>query len=147
MALMANDAADRVEQLIALTARLSDLVAKEAAAFGARDFKAADAAREEAAPLANLYRQETAKITADPNSVAAAPAARRAALAQATEKLHGVLDAHAKSVAALRELTDGLVRSIADYVAHERAAQTGYGPGGAQSQARAGSAITLNKLA
>lgn len=147
MALAAHNEADRVEQLILLTQRLIGLIADERAALEAKDHARAEAVQSEAAPLANLYRQECDRIRETPALVSAAPAERRAALAQLTERFHAELDAHARIVAAMRTVTEGLVRSIADHVAETRTHQSGYGPGAAQARARAGSAITLNRTA
>ena len=57
MAIAAQDAADRVEQLIILTERLTELIALEAAAFEARRPHEAAKYIEETARLANIYRQ------------------------------------------------------------------------------------------
>ena len=56
MSITANDAADRVEQLIALTRRLTDLLAEEARAFEARRPHEVAARAEETGRLANIYR-------------------------------------------------------------------------------------------
>ncbi len=147
MALAAKNATDRVEQLILLTERLTSLIQAEREALEAKNHASAEALQREAAPLANLYRQECDRIRQYPALVADAPQDRRAALAQRTERFHDALDAHAKIVAALKQLTEGLVRSIADHVAENRTQQSGYGPGAVEARARAGSAITLNRTA
>ena len=65
MALAANDAEDRVEQLIILTERLTELIARQALAFEQRRPQDAAALLEETSRLANLYRHESARIRVD----------------------------------------------------------------------------------
>ncbi|MFZ3008075.1 MAG: hypothetical protein WA047_18070, partial [Phenylobacterium sp.] len=72
MALSALDAADRVEQLIILTERLTELVALEAQAFEQQRPQEAMAHIEETSRLANIYRHESARVRANPAMVAAA---------------------------------------------------------------------------
>ena len=66
MAIAAQDATDRVEQLIVLTERLTELIALEAAAFEER--RPHDAAKyiDETSRLANIYRHESARVRSDP---------------------------------------------------------------------------------
>lgn len=147
---MANaaPAADRVEQLIALTERLTGLIALEAQAFEQR--RPQDAARQlvESSKLANLYRHESSRVRANPKLVEAAPLEQRQRLIRATEAFDAVLARQGRALAAAKTVTEGLVRAIADEVASQRAGAGGYGPG-AVTQAPTGSstAITLNRRA
>jgi len=150
MALSARDAADRVEQLIILTERLTEVVARQADCFEARRPLDAAAMTEEAARLANLYRHESGRVRADPGLVSAAPADRRQALIKATEAFDVELGRHGRAVTAAKVVTEGLVRSIAEEVASQREQLSGYGPGARISAAAygaAGTAITLNQRA
>ena len=70
MALMAHDAADRTEQLTLLTKRLAELIQRETQLFRARRPLEAAPFRDEKAKLANIYRQETARIAREPSLVA-----------------------------------------------------------------------------
>ena len=73
MAISATDATDRVEQLIVLTERLTELIAHEALAFEERRPQDAALHIEETSKLANVYRHESARVRANPNLVAGAP--------------------------------------------------------------------------
>ena len=66
MALAANDAADRVDQLTILTERLTDVVARQCQSFEQHRPQDAQALMEEAQWLANLYRHESSRVRADP---------------------------------------------------------------------------------
>jgi hypothetical protein len=146
MALAANDPTDRVEQLILLTERLTELVAAQAQAFESRRPQDAAAQLEEASRLANLYRHESARVRADPALIAGAPLAERTRLVRATEAFDAVLARQGRALAAAKQVTEGLVRAIADEVAAQRTKGATYGPGAAQPTASA-AAITLNKRA
>lgn len=144
MALMASDAADRVEQLIVLTDRLTQLIALEAQAFEARRPHEAAQYLDETQRLANLYRHESTRVRREPDLVAAAPADQRTRLLRATEAFDAVLARQARALEAAKTVTEGLVKAIADEVAHQRGAGLGYG--GAPS-AGSSTAITLNQRA
>ncbi|HEY8571036.1 flagellar basal body protein [Phenylobacterium sp.] len=149
MALAAHDAADRVEQLIILTERLTDLIAREAQAFESRRPQDAAAQVEETQRLANIYRHESARVRAEPNLVFGAPPDQRQKLVRATEAFDAVLARHGRAVMAAKTVTEGLVRAIADEVASQRQQSAGYGPGAttATNSAAAATAITLNRTA
>jgi hypothetical protein len=91
MAIAAQDAADRVEQLIILTERLTQLIALEASAFEQRRPHEAAKYVEETSRLANIYRHESARVRADPSLVSGAPLDQRTALKRATEAFDAVL--------------------------------------------------------
>ncbi|MET0293413.1 MAG: flagellar basal body protein [Phenylobacterium sp.] len=147
MALAAQDAADRVTQLVILTERLTALLAEECRAFEARRPQDAAANVEETQRLANLYRHESARVRSDPGMIGGAPAAARQKLITATEAFDAVLARHARALDAARTVTEGLVRAIAEEVAGQRTAASPYGPGADQRYGTAATAITLNKQA
>lgn len=147
MALAAHDAADRVDQLIILTERLTALLAEECRAFEARRPQDAAPHIEETQRLANLYRHESARVRADPRLVASAPAPQRLRLIKATEAFDSVLARHGRALEAAKTVTEGLVRAIAEEVAGQRTSTSAYGPGAAQKPSGAAVAITLNKRA
>src|SRR4051794_19958495 len=128
MALAANDAADRVDQLTILTERLTDVIAMQCQCF--EQHRPQDAARrmEDANRLANLYRHESTRVRADPALVMGAPAEMRQRLIRATEAFDAVLARHGRAVFAARTVTEGLVRAIGEEVASQREQLAGYGP-------------------
>jgi len=147
MAIAAENPADRVEQLIMLTQRLTELIALEAAAFEARRPLEAAKHHEETSKLANIYRHESARVRANPAMVESAPPAQRLALLRATEAFDAVLARQGRAIEAARTITEGLVQAIASEVAGQRAEQSGYGAGGLRNTAAAPTAITLNQRA
>ena len=148
MALTAIDSDDRVEQLILLTERLTDLIAKQANAFEARRPHEAAQYVDEVAKLANLYRHESARVRANVALVSQAAPARRQRLVRATEAFDAVLARQGRAVGAAKTVTEGLVRAIAQEVADQRPQAVGYGPGAQGAAYRQnGTAITLNQRA
>jgi len=149
MAIAARDPADRVEQLIVLTERLTALIAAQAHAF--EEQRPAEAANllAETSKLANIYRHESARVRADPSLISPAPAEQRRRLVRATEAFDAVLARQGRALDAARKVSEGLVRAIADEVASRREKSSAYGPSGAQTHGRreAGKAITLNRRA
>lgn len=147
MALAAQDPADRVEQMIILTERLTELIAASALAFEQRRPQDAAAHIEETSRLANVYRHESSRVRANPAMVAGAPLDKRRRLTQATEAFDAVLARQHRALEAAKTITEGLVRAIADEVASQRSQSSGYGPGATQNVAGSGTAITLNQRA
>ena len=147
MAISATDATDRVEQLIVLTERLTELIAHEALAFEERRPQDAALHIEETSKLANIYRHESARVRANPNLVAGAPLMQRTRLIRATEAFDAVLARQGRALDAAKTVTEGLVRAIAEEVASKRNTGSGYGRGGAAAPAASATSITLNKRA
>lgn len=148
MALTAIDCDDRVEQLIILTERLTDLIARQSAAFEARRPHEAAQYVDEVAKLANLYRHESTRVRANVALVSGAALARRQRLVRATEAFDAVLARQGRAVTAAKTVTEGLVRAIAQEVAEHRPTASGYGPGSQGAAYRQnGTAITLNQQA
>lgn len=147
IALSAADADDRVEQLIQLTERLTELIALEAQAFEERRPQDAAEHLEETSKLANIYRHESARVRANPNMVASAPLPQRTRLIRATEAFDAVLARQGRALAAAKTVTEGLVHAIAGEVAAQRTTGVGYGKGGAASRPASATSITLNKQA
>ena len=147
MALAAHDAADRVDQLIILTERLTALLVEECQAFERRRPQDIAGQVEETQRLANLYRHESTRVRANPALVATAPLAQRQQLMRSTEAFDAVLARHGRALQAAKTVTEGLVRAVAEEVAGQRTSATAYGPTATQSSATAATAITLNKRA
>ena len=147
MALSADTPNDRVDQLILLTERLTELVALEAQAFESRRPQDAALYVEETAKLANIYRHESARVRANPDLVKACPLNQRIKLIRATEAFDAVLARQGRALEAAKTVTEGLVRAIADEVAAQRKQTSSYSAGGLQSPGASATAITLNKRA
>ena len=146
MTLAAASPADHVEQLIALTERLTGLLAEQTRMFEARRLQDAAALTAQSADLANLYRREAARLRAEPRLIAGAPAERRKRLVAATRVFDATLARHGRSIHAAKTVTEGVIRAVAQEVARRRAPAAGYGPR-ARALSGDGSAITLNRRA
>ncbi|MDB5458790.1 MAG: flbY [Caulobacteraceae bacterium] len=146
MALTANDSAERMGQLIALTERLTALIAEQLRAFEAHRPQDAAINAEETAQLANLYRHESLKVRADPSLLAGAPADLREKLIAGTRAFDAVLARHGRAVEAAKTITEGLIRAIAEEVSVQRNAVASYGPKAVQA-VRPATAVALNRRA
>lgn len=147
MAIAAQGPEDRIEQLILLTERLTELVAEQAQAFEQRRPQDAAARLEETSRLANLYRHESTRIRAAPELVSGASTALRTRLVRATEAFDAVLARQGRALTAAKTVTEGLVRAIADEVVAQRAKSATYGPAATVPSGPEATAITLNKRA
>ena len=147
MAAAAEDANERVEQLIILTERLTALIAVAAQAFEQRRPQDALKDVEETSRLANIYRHESSRVRAEPGLISAAPIELRTRLVRATEAFDAVLARQGRALEAAKTVTEGLVRAIAEEVAVQRASGATYGASGVAKSSRNATAITLNKRA
>jgi hypothetical protein len=124
-------AAERADQLLAMARRLIVLVEREVEAMKARRLDGASADFEEKERLAHAYRLEIGHIKANPDLLAGISNDQKLALRDASSQLEALLTAHAATLAAMKDVTEGLVRSIATEVAIARSAPAGYGRSGA----------------
>src|SRR5690348_6804040 len=108
MALLADDAAHRVEQLILLSERLSALVAQEAERMEARLPLLEGAEAEEKNRLANAYRLELARVQQDPELIKTAPKPLLDALKKRTLGLNQALARHETALNAVKLISEGL---------------------------------------
>jgi hypothetical protein len=145
MALIANDPADLVDQLILLTRRLADLAERQAALFEANRAGDAQPLTDEAGRLAAVYAMESRRLAQSPGVLDGAPPALRAALKAETERFRAAMEAHERSIERQRILAEGLVRAIAEEAVAARPAATTYGPGALMT--RDASAVALDRRA
>lgn len=137
----------RVDELIALTERLTALIADQAQAFEARRPHEAARNMEETTRLANIYRREAQTLRAQPGLIAGSTKADRQRLIRATEAFDAVIARQGRALDAAKTITEGLVHAIATEIANQRGANTGYGPAGVKPKAGAATAVTLNRRA
>lgn len=147
MAISANHADDRAEQMITLTRRLTGLLQRETELFRARTPQLASELAEEKGQLARIYRAETLRISRDPSLLQGLNAGLKDDLRATTKAFNQALEANRAATDAVRQITEGIVQSLAKEVAANRAAPNGYGAlGQAGTPASSNmSAITLNK--
>lgn len=135
MALVADDPAHRVEQMLTITARLTALVTEETRRIDAREPPLSGADAEEKNRLANAYRLELARIKQDRRLVEGAPPALLTELRSRTGLLHERLAAHEASLSAVKLITEGLVQAMAEEAVRQRGGAGGYGAHGAMAGA------------
>lgn len=146
--LAARNGAERADALLRLTARLTELIRSETQMIQRRRPQDAVALQDEKSKLANIYRGEVARAKAEPSRFAGAPAAIKNELRRATEIFHTALAENARAVTAMKVITEGVVRAIADEAERQRNTGNGYGPSATQRpQRKAGLSIALNQTA
>ena len=146
--LAAGNPAERAEGLLRLTRRLTDLINEETRLFQDRRPQDALGLQDEKSQLANIYRAEVARARKEPTRFAGAPAPIKTALREATQNFHASLAENGRIVGALKTVTEGVVKAIADEASRQRSTAGGYGPGAAQQAGRGGNfAIAVNRTA
>src|SRR5262245_26096158 len=133
MALIADDAADRAEQLVLVTERLTVLVAEDTRRIEARLPPLDGADGEEKTRLANTYRLELARIKHDRSLVEGANPATLERLKTSTVTLHEALAAHELALGAVKLVSEGLVHAMAEEVARQRNGEANYGATGGRA--------------
>lgn len=147
MALIADDAQDRAEQLQLATERLTALISEETRRIDAREPPLDGAAADEKNRLANAYRLELARIKQDRSLIEAAAPETLANLRRSTVQLHSALEAHELALSAVKAVTEGLVQAIAEEVVRQRGDAAPYGAAGAPVQAKGPSPAILDRNA
>ncbi len=130
MALIADDAAHRVEQLLLMTERLGALAAEDTRRITARE-PLLEAESDEKNRLANAYRLELARIKQDHALIQGAPPALLDRLRRSTIVLHEILDAHELALNAVKIVSEGLVHAMAEEVVRQRGSGANYSANGA----------------
>ena len=146
MSIAASSSAERMEQLILLTERLTGLIAEQLRAFEARRPQDAAQNADETARLANLYRHESLKVKTNPTILDGAPPELKERLIVATRAFDAVLARHGRAVEAAKTITEGLIRAIAEEVHRQRHAVASYGPKAMQAP-RPATPVALNRRA
>lgn len=130
MALLADDAKDRVEQILLVTERLGVLIREETRRIEAREPPLAGPEADEKNRLANAYRLELGRIGQDRRLVEGAPPALLKELRLRTGDFQTSLAAHDIALAAVKLVTEGLVQAMAEEVIRQRGGGANYGAHG-----------------
>lgn len=130
MALLADDAKDRVEQLVLISQRLAALIDAETQRIETRHPPLDGEEAEEKTRLANAYRLELARVKQDRALIEGAPPALLAQLRQSTVELHEKLAAHETALSAVKVVAEGLVQAMAEEVVRQRGGDASYGAKG-----------------
>lgn len=148
MALLADDAADRVGQLIALSQRLMEMIDLERGLMEQRQPLPQGAHDDERNRLVNAYRLEMARIKQDPSLIEGAPKGDIETLKTTTTALHAALDRYAAALEAVRAVSEGLLRAMAEALAAQSAGPRTYAAsGGYEQPAGAPPSVALNQRA
>lgn len=136
----------RVRQLTALTLRLTERLEAETLAFA--DGRPQDVASglAETQEMANLYRRDSAHVKANPALLSSAPLDDRKTLIDATRDFDAVLTRHGRAVDAARQISEGLVRTIAAEVTAARTPASAYAADG-RAALGDGRAVAINRMA
>ena len=136
----------RVRQLTALTLRLTERLEAETLAFA--DGRPQDVASglAETQEMANLYRRDSAHVKANPSLLSGAPLDDRKTLIEATRDFDAVLTRHGRAVDAARQISEGLVRTIAAEVTAARTPASAYA-GDGRAALGDGRAVAINRMA
>lgn len=130
MALIADNPADRAEQLLLLTERLTELVLEETRRIDAREPPLEGELGEEKQRLANAYRLELARIKDDKSLIEGAPPKLMATLRERTALLQDMLSVHEIALSAVKLITEGMVHAMAEEVARQQGGDAQYGAHG-----------------
>lgn len=142
--LAAANPTERAHALIKLTGRLTELLNRETELFEARTPHKAVDLQTEKTKLATLYRTETQLAGKDKKRLSGLAPELKASLKASTQTFEAALERNGIAVEALKVLTEGLVKAIADEAARQQQSQAGYGPG---SKPTSVSALAYNQTA
>lgn len=146
--LAARNGEERAHALLKLTTRLTELIRQETVLFRERRPQDALGLQDEKTKLTTIYRSEVSRARQEPTRFAGAGTPIKSALRQATTVFHEALAENGHVVAAMKEITEGVVKAIADEAARQRTAGGGYGPGATQPSAVPGGlSIAVNRTA
>ena len=146
MGLAAHDGADRADQLLGVTERLTELVQDEISDLNKGQLDASSKNWNEKEKLAHAYRLEMSEIKKNPTLLEGATDEQKKALMQSVEIFQSVLSTHSEAIIGMKEVAEGLVRAVTREVAETRAAPAGYSATGLVSKPRdaSGSGLAAN---
>ncbi len=148
MPLAAHDSTDRVEQLIALTQRLTILVERETEVLRNRRPREIAEFQDERAKLSTLYAHEMTLIANQNSLIDGVKTELLDQLKTRTRAFKEKLSEHGRVLSRVRSVTEGMIRAVAEEVSQLKNPQTGYGAH-ANVRAHAMSApatLTLNEV-
>lgn len=134
MSRAADDATQRVEQLIALTERLTAIIAREAEALKAKRPSELSALQEEKTQITAAYMRESTALKRDKGQLALVDAELKAKLKACTLAFRDALEKLSGALARVRRVGEGLIRAIADDINGARLAAAPYSNGGMPAQ-------------
>lgn len=137
---------DRIDVLIDITRKLSRMVEEEIEMMERRTPQMLAQHEDERTRLAMTYSREMQAMREDPDAVRRITRERIEQLKDETAAFNGALDRHRRLIARMRRVTEGIVKSVADEAAAQRAPRTAYARPGTAAAAYAKPApIALNR--
>jgi flagellar biosynthesis/type III secretory pathway chaperone len=139
----------RIDDLIAITGRLSDLMNRETAMLGEMRGGEIAGLQEEKHTLAAAYEREMKRLDEHPEEFATVEPAKRAELLEQVGVFKSVAIENERVLHAARETNQRLLRAIVEAVAEQRArhgySATGAAENGAAGDSAAGLSLSLDR--
>jgi flagellar biosynthesis/type III secretory pathway chaperone len=117
----------RLEELMLITTRLTQLTEEEIEKLETRRPREIETLVEQKAQLAAQYARLGQTLKRDQDSIKTAAPELRKALKEATKRFQKTLDELTGRLDRIREISEGLVRAIATDASQRRATPVGYG--------------------
>jgi division protein CdvB (Snf7/Vps24/ESCRT-III family) len=130
MPLAANSPADRVEQLIVLTERLSGLMDRESDLLKTRRSHEITDFQDERAQLSTIYTQEMELIKRNKSLVSGVTPELMNQLKEITASFQSALDNHGRILTTIKSVTENMVQAVAKDVDEKNNHQVAYGETG-----------------
>ncbi len=136
---------ERIDLILDLTRRLSQLVEREIALIQAQEPHRLAEHEEERSRLSLLYAREMQTLRADPQAARRAEEERLERLRVETKAFNDTLERHQRLIQRMRHVTEGIVKAVADEAARQSAPRTGYGMSGYTNAARGPAPLAINR--
>ncbi|BCW88152.1 hypothetical protein sos41_12900 [Alphaproteobacteria bacterium SO-S41] len=136
---------DRIDVILDLTRRLSALVEREISLIEAHQPNSIGEFEEERTRLSLLYSREMQAVKSDPAAVKKSSRDRIERLREETASFNASLDRHQRLIARMRRVSEGIVKTIADEAARQRAPKSSYGASGGASYRAKATPIAINR--
>ncbi len=148
MALAVDSPTDRVEQLIILTEKLTDIILMETGLLKERRPSDLGAVLDEKTRLSKVYAREMALVNKDRSLLEGAKKDLMQLLKKATAKFRDALGEYQRLLTSARQVTEDMVKSIASEVATKRKPVIAYGNNAALKQGGSDrpTALTYNEV-
>jgi hypothetical protein len=122
-----DNATARVDSLLELTARLTDLIETETQHLQNHDTEPLAAIGAEKTKVAAIYTREMAALKSDVEATKSVEKGMLDRLKTETTQFRSVMNVHEKTLLRLRHVSEGMIKAIADESSKKKAAPDGYG--------------------
>ena len=142
----ADEAQARLERLVILTGRLTELIRREIAIFRAGRPRDAALLADEKATLSGQYSREMAAFKHDQAGLARLTPAQKKTLQTATAAFRATLTELSDVLSRVRRVSEGIIQAIADDLKAHRTNPVGYGTTAAATAPNALQPLALNRV-